>query len=181
MPAAPIGRRCRAPTPNDASVGPDNKGEAAGGDIAAHRSEAACWAHARRPWWDLYLSTGKAEDSLAAQALRRIAALYAVEKEIRGQPPDIRRAHRQARAGPLLDELHAWLSSMVGRVSAKSELAQAIGYSLTRWQALTRYRDDGRIEIDNNAAERALRGVALGRGNYLFMGSDAVGERAAAI
>jgi transposase len=70
---------------------------------------------------------------------------------------------------------------MVGRVSAKSELAKAIGYSLTRWRALTRYRDDGRIEIDNNAAERALRGVALGRGNYLFMGSDAGGERAASI
>ena len=89
--------------------------------------------------------------------------------------------HRQARAGPLLDELHVWLNNLVGRVSAKSELAQAIGYSLVRWQALTRYRDDGRIEIDNNAAERALRGVALGRGNYLFMGSDAGGERAAAI
>ncbi|WP_088279039.1 IS66 family transposase [Ideonella sp. A 288] len=148
---------------------------------SGHVTEAACWAHARRPWWDLYLSTGKAQDSIAAQALRRIAALYAVEKEIRGQPPDIRRAHRQARAGPLLDDLHAWLSSLVGRVSAKSELAQAIGYSLVRWQALTRYRDDGRIEIDNNAAERALRGVALGRGNFLFMGSDAGGQRAAAI
>lgn len=144
-------------------------------------TEAACWAHARRPWWDLYLSTGKAEDSIAAQALRRIAALYAVEKDIRGQPPDFRRAQRQARAGPLLDEMHAWLGSLVGRVSAKSELARAIGYSLTRWQALTRYRDDGHIEIDNNAAERALRGVALGRGNYLFMGSDAGGQRAAAI
>jgi len=143
--------------------------------------EAACWAHARRPWWDLYLSTGKAEKSIAAQALRRIAALYAVEKDIRGQPPDVRCAQRQARAGPLLDEMHAWLSSLVGRVSAKSELALAIGYSLTRWQALTRYRDDGRIEIDNNAAERALRGVALGRGNYLFMGSDAGGDRAAAV
>ena len=70
---------------------------------------------------------------------------------------------------------------MVGKVSAKSELAKAIGYALTRWLALTRYRDDGRIEIDNNAAERALRGVALGRGNYLFMGSDAGGERAASI
>ena len=149
----------------------------ASGQIA----EAACWAHARRPWWDLYLSTGRAEDSIAAQALRRIAALYAVEKDIRGQPPDFRRTQRQARAGPLLDEMHVWLSSLVGRVSAKSELAKAIGYSLTRWQALTRYRDDGRIEIDNNAAERALRGVALGRGNYLFMGSDAGGQRAAAI
>lgn len=148
---------------------------------AGRITEAACWAHARRPWWDLYLSSGKAEDSIAAQALRRIAALYAVEAEVRGQPPEIRRHHRQARAGPLLDEMHAWLSSLVGRVSAKSDLARAIGYSLTRWQALTRYRDDGRIEMDNNAAERALRGVALGRGNYLFMGSDAGGDRAAAI
>ena len=143
--------------------------------------EAACWAHARRPWWDLYLSTGRAEDSLAAQALRRIAALYAVEAEVRGQPPEVRRQHRQARAGPLLDDLRAWLTSMVGKVSAKSDLAKAIGYTLTRWGSLTRYRDDGRIEIDNNAAERALRGVALGRNNYLFMGSDAGGERAAAI
>jgi hypothetical protein len=107
--------------------------------------------------------------------------LYAVEADIRGQPAEERRRQRQARAGPLLDELHAWLSAMVGRVSAKSELASAIGYALTRWRALTRYRDDGRIEIDNNAAERALRGVSLGRKNYLFMGSDAGGERAAAI
>lgn len=93
----------------------------------------------------------------------------------------MRRVQRQARASPLLQEMHAWLSQLLGRVSAKSELAQAIGYSLTRWRALTRYCDDGRIEMDNNAAERALRGVALGRGNYLFMGSDAGGERAAAI
>lgn len=91
------------------------------------------------------------------------------------------REQRQARAGPLLREMHDWLTGLLGRVSAKSELAQAIGYSLTRWKALTRYVDDGRIEIDNNAAERALRGVALGRGNYLFMGSDAGGQRAAAL
>ena len=144
-------------------------------------TEAACWAHARRPWWDLYLSSGKDETSIAAQALRRIAELYAIEHDIRGQPPDVRQAQRQARAGPLLQDMHTWLSHLLGRVSAKSELAQAIGYSLTRWQALTRYCHDGRIEMDNNAAERALRGVALGRGNYLFMGSDAGGERAAAI
>lgn len=148
---------------------------------AGHVVEAACWAHARRPWWDLYLSTGRAEESLAAQALRRIRALYAIEAEIRGQHPDVRREQRQARAGPLLADMHAWLTSLIARVSAKSELAQAIGYSLTRWKALTRYIDDGRIEIDNNPAERALRGVALGRNNYLFMGSDAGGERAAAI
>jgi transposase len=143
--------------------------------------EAACWAHARRPWWDLYLSSGRAEDSIAAQALARIRALYAIEAEIRGLQPDVRREHRRARAGPLLQQMHAWLSALLPRVSPKSELAQAIGYSLTRWAALTRYVNDGRLEIDNNAAERALRGVALGRNNYLFMGSDAGGERAAAM
>jgi hypothetical protein len=123
--------------------------------------EAACWAHARRPWWDLYLSAGRAPDSLAAQALQRIKALYQIEAEIRGQAPDVRREQRQARAGPLLEDMHEWLSSLLGRVSAKSDLAQAIGYSLGRWTALTRYVEDGRIEIDNNAAERALRGVAM--------------------
>jgi len=143
--------------------------------------EAACWAHARRPFWDLHESQGFVAGTIAEQALRRIAALYAIEAQIRGQPPDVRRQVRQARAGPLLEDLQAWLTSMLGQVSAKSELAKAIGYSLTRWRSLTRYRDDGRIEIDNNAAERALRGVALGRNNYLFMGSDAGGERAAAI
>lgn len=143
--------------------------------------EAACWAHARRPWWDLYCESGRSEDSIAAQALGRIRELYAIEQEIRGRPPDYRREQRQARAGPLLRDMHEWLTGLLGRVSAKSELAQAIGYSLTRWKALTRYVEDGRIEIDNNAAERALRGVALGRGNYLFMGSDAGGERAAAL
>ncbi len=143
--------------------------------------EAACWAHARRPFWDLFDEQGRVEDSVAGQALQRIAALYAIESDIRGQSPDVRRRARQARAGPLLEDLRAWLVAMLSRMSAKSELAKAIGYSLTRWRALTRYCDDGRIEIDNNAAERAVRGVALGRGNYLFMGSDAGGERAAAI
>ena len=143
--------------------------------------EAACWAHARRLWWDLHVSLKRAPGTVAEQALQRIAALYAIEADIRGRPPDERRRQRQERALPLLEELHAWLSSMVGRVSAKSEIAAAIGYSLTRWKALTRYVEDGRIEIDNNAAERALRGVSLGRKNYLFMGSDAGGERAAAI
>ena len=143
--------------------------------------EAACWAHARRPWWDLHVSLKRAPGTVAEQALRRIAALYEVEADIRGQPPDERKRQRKERAVPLLEELHTWLSSMVGRVSAKSEIAAAIGYSLTRWKALTGYVDDGRIEIDNNAAERALRGVSLGRKNYLFMGSDAGGERAAAI
>jgi transposase len=143
--------------------------------------EAACMAHARRPFWDLHQSLGRAPGTVAEQALKRIAALYAIEADIRGRPPDERRRQRQARAAPLLEELHAWLGSMVGRVSAKSELGGAIGYALTRWRALTRYCDDGSIEIDNNAAERALRGVSLGRKNFMFMGSDAGGERAAAM
>jgi transposase len=148
---------------------------------SGHVDEALCWAHARRPFWEMYENQGRVAGSIADQALQRIAALYAIEAQIRGQPPDVRRRERQARAGPLLEDLRAWLTGMVAKVSAKSELATAISYSLARWRALTRYRDDGRIEIDNNAAERALRGVALGRGNYLFMGSDAGGERAAAI
>jgi hypothetical protein len=148
---------------------------------SARVKEAACWAHARRPWWDLYLSSGRAEDSIAAQALRRIRELYRIEDDIRGQPPDVRREQRRARAGPLLTDLHAWLAGVLLRVSTKSELAKAARYSLARWKALTRYVNDGSIEIDNNAAERALRGVALGRNNYLFMGSDAGGERAAAM
>jgi transposase len=144
-------------------------------------TEAACWAHARRPWWDLYLSTGRNEDSIAAQALRRIRELYKIEEEIRGQSPEVRCEQRQARAGPLLKDLHAWFGAILARVSTKSELAQAARYSLVRWKALTRYVDDGSIEIDNNAAERALRGVGLGRNNYLFMGSDGGGERAASM
>ena len=143
-------------------------------------TEAACWAHARRPWWDLY-DQHRDEQGLAAQALRRIQALYVIEAEIRGQPPQVRRAQRQARAGPLLAEFHAWLQGVLTKVSTKSELAKAARYSLARWAALTRYVDDGRIEIDNSAAERAIRGVALGRSNYLFMGSDEGGHRAASL
>ena len=140
--------------------------------------EAACWAPARRKFYDLHKATGS---PIAQQALRRIGDLYDIEREIRGRPPDERRFERKARAGPLLDELRQWLQSTLSTISAKSELATAIRYALTRWQALSRYVDDGRIEIDNNAAERALRDVALGRKNYLFAGSDAGGERAAAI
>ena len=140
--------------------------------------EAACWAHARRKFFDLH----KAHASpIAAEALKRIAALYAIEADIRGQLPDHRRSVREARAGPLLDDFKIWLTQTCGKISKKSALAEAISYALKRWPALTRYVGDGRIEIDNNAAERALRAVALGRKNYLFAGSDAGGERAAAI
>ena len=149
----------------------------ASGDII----EASCWAHARRPFWDLHESQGRVAGSVAEQALRRIGALYAIEADIRGSPVDERCRQRQARAGPLLQKLFAWMGQMLAQVSVKSALGRAIGYTLTRLRSLTRYRDDGRLEIDNNAAERALRVVSLGRKNFMFMGSDAGGERAAAI
>jgi transposase len=140
--------------------------------------EAACWAHARRKFFDLHAST---DSPLAFEALERIGTLYKIEAEIRGQQPAERKAARQARAAPLLKDLKAWLQATVRREgSKKSEFAGAIGYTLSLWTALTRYADDGRIEIDNNAAERELRAVALGRKNYLFAGSDTGGERAAA-
>jgi len=146
----------------------------AGGKIR----EAACWAHARRAFYDIHQAN---PSPVAAEALERIGALYAIESEIRARPPDQRAAVRQARAGPLLESLREWLRETLAKLSKKSELAKAIGYVLTRWPALTRYRDNGGIEIDNNAAERSLRTVALGRKNYLFCGSDAGGERAAGI
>jgi hypothetical protein len=114
-------------------------------------------------------------------AMQRIGELYGIEEQIRGQLPDIRRDIRQSRSGPLLDALYRWFKDTLTQVSAKSDLAIAIRYALSRWKALTRFAADGLIEIDNNGAERALRAVALGRKNYLFAGSDAGGERAAAI
>lgn len=140
--------------------------------------EASCMAHARRKFYDLYVANAS---PVAEEALQRIAALYGIEAEIRGRPPDERRRIRQARAGPLLDDLQSWLQATYSTLSKKSGMAGAIQYALSRWRTLTRYVDDGLLEIDNNAAERALRPVALGRKNYLFAGSDAGGERAAAI
>ncbi len=140
--------------------------------------EAACWAHVRRKFYELQVAHAS---PLAAEALKRIGELYAIESEIRARPPDERRQARTARARPMLESLHEWLQSTLAVVSRKSEIAAAIRYALGRWRALLRYSEDGTIEIDNNAAERALRAVALGRKNYLFAGSDSGGERAAAI
>jgi transposase len=137
--------------------------------------EVACWAHVRRAFYELDVA---GDSPLAREALMRIQALFAIEAEIRGRPAAERRAVRQARAGPLLDDLHRWFQDTASRLSRKSALAVAIRYALTRWVALTRYRDDGRLELDNNAAERALRTIAIGRKNYLFLGADSGGERA---
>ncbi len=138
--------------------------------------EAACWAHARRKYYDVYVAD---RSPMAHEALARIGALYAIEREIRGQPPIVRRDARRERAAPLLASLRTWLRHQLASLSAKSPLAGAIQYSLVRWDALTRYVDDGALEIDNNAAERAIRALVLGRRNYLFAGSDAGGETAA--
>ena len=140
--------------------------------------EAACWAHVRRKFYELHLAHAS---PIAEGALARIGELYAIETDLRGRPAEERAAQRQVRAGPLLAALHAWLHTSLASLSKKSELAVAIRYALSRWSALTRYRDDGRLEIDNNAAERALRGCALGRKNWLFAGADSGGERAAAM
>jgi transposase len=140
--------------------------------------EAACWAHVRRKFFELHQSHAS---PVAKEALERIAELYGIEKEIRGRSPVERRDARRARSRPLLEALHVWLKTTMSKLSRKSELAKAIHYALERWPALLVFVDDGRVEMDNNAAERALRTVAVGRKNYLFAGSDTGGERAAAI
>ena len=138
--------------------------------------EVGCWAHARRKIFDVYETTGS---PIAAQALEKIAALYEIEARIRGRPPDRRRSIRQGDAVPLLTDLEQWLRAQLAKLAPKSTLAGAFRYALAHRQALTRYLDDGQLEIDNNLAENALRPVCLGRKNYLFAGSDAGGERAA--
>lgn len=140
--------------------------------------EAACWAHARRKFHDLYQAH---RSPIAKEALERIAQLYGIEKDIRGRSPAERRAVRNQRSRPLLESMQAWLKTTLAKLSQKSDVAAAILYALGRWNALILYCGDGRVEMDNNAAERALRAVALGRKNYLFAGSDSGGERAATI
>ena len=140
--------------------------------------EAACWAHVRRKFFDIEQAHAS---PLAREALIRIAELYTIERDIRGRSPDGRKSVRQARSVPLITGLHDWMQQTLMKVSRKSDIAGAISYALGRWRALQRYCDDGLLEIDNNAAERALRAVAIGRKNYLFAGSDSGGERAAAM
>jgi len=139
---------------------------------------AACWAHTRRKFHEIHIAHAS---PTTTEAIERIAALYAIEAEIRDSRAEVRKTIRQVRAKFLLDNLHTWLEATLTKLSRKSDTAAAIRYALSRWPALTRYSDDGQLEIDNNAAERALRVVALGRKNFLFAGSNAGGERAAAI
>lgn len=134
---------------------------------------AYCWAHCRRKFYEI-AEAGHAP--IATEALRRIAAIYAVEADLRGQPPDRRRAGRQERTRPILEELRPWLEGQLVRLSGKSRLAEAIRYTLKHWHGLVLFLDDGHIEPDTNPVERAIRPIALNRRNALFAGSDRGGE-----
>jgi hypothetical protein len=131
--------------------------------------EVACMAHVRRKFVDVFKSQGS---HVAEQAIQRIAQLYAVEKEARGSPPDQRAALRQARSTPILDDLESWLQSELPKLSGKTPLANAIRYALTRKKRLRGYLDHRFLELDNNTAERSMRGIAIGRKNYMFVGSE---------
>ena len=140
--------------------------------------EAACWAHGRRKFFEL-AELQKAP--VAIEAVKRIDALFAIEREINGKPPDVRRAVRQERSKPLIAALEIWLKDERRKLSSKVPVAKAIDYSLKRWPAFTRFLDNGRLCMSNNAAERAVRGIAVGRKNWTFCGSDSGGRRAATI
>jgi transposase len=141
-------------------------------------TEAACWAHARRNFFDL---ARLKKAPIAIEAVKRIDALFDIERAINGFSADERRRVRNEQSRPLLVELQTWLRRQRARLSAKSETAKAIDYALKRWTALTRFLDDGRLCMSNNAAERELRCVAVGRRNWTFAGSDEGGRRAAAL
>ena len=138
--------------------------------------EAACWAHVRRKFYEDHENT---KSAYSHEILKRIGLLYDVEREIKGSPPDERKALREEKSALIIDELKEYLEGLQGKVSGKSPLAGAIRYALKRWNALQTFVHDGTIEIDNNIAERAMRPIALGRKNYLFAGSDRGGDTAA--
>jgi transposase len=149
-------------------------GYAGFGSLAEARRDASirlafCWAHARRPFYEFYTST---QSALAAEVLARIGKLYEIEAGIRGQPPDVRQAVRQLRSRPLVEALHLWLQEQLPRVPGWSDLAKAMRYALRHWDGLILYLDDGRLEMDTNVVERAIRPATITRKNSLFAGSD---------
>ena len=138
---------------------------------------AACWAHARRKFYELH----EAGSPVAAEALARIGEIYRIEATIRGRAPDERQRVRAEQSKPLVEAMHAWLSLQLTRLSGRSRLAEAIRYALGRWPALTRFLDDGRIDLDTNPVERTIRPVAIGHRNALFAGSDGGAARWATV
>ena len=154
--------------------------------------EAACWVHGRRPFFAMAdleenarrKAAGKKEiplSPIAIEIVRRIDALFAIERDINGKTPEERVAVRQASSRPLVDELQAYMREQATKLSPRHDLVKAINYMLKRWSAFTLFLDDGRVCMSNNAAERGLRGIALGRKSWLFCGSDRGGQRAAAM
>src|ERR1700757_605217 len=140
--------------------------------------EAACWSHGRRKFFDLAKS---GEAPIASEAVRRIDELFEIERAVNGQGPEQRLAARREKSRPLVVDLEIWMRQQRALLSSSNDTAKAINYLLNRWAAFTRFLDDGRVCLSNNAAERALRGVAVGRKNWTFAGSDAGGHRAAAV
>ncbi|MFL6833646.1 MAG: IS66 family transposase [Xanthobacteraceae bacterium] len=148
-------------------------------------TEASCWAHGRRKFFELADVTAKASGKLAViaplafAAVQRIDAIFDIEREINGRSVEERLAVRRTRVAPLVSDLETWMRAERAKLSRHSDVAKAMNYMLTRWDTFTRFLHDGRICLTNNAAERALRGIALGRKSWLFAGSDRGGERAA--
>ena len=141
----------------------------AGARTDASVTLAFCWSHMRRHFYDQFVSD---KSPLAAEVLARVRALYAIEAEIRGHPAEHRRAVRQERSRPIVEPLHGWLHEQVTRVSGASDLARAMRYAIRHWPGLVVFLDDGRVEMDTNVVERAIRPHTLTRKNALFAGSD---------
>jgi hypothetical protein len=146
------------------------------GQLAPRVTHVACFAHARRKFFEVWEAT---KSPIAEEAVRRIAKLYEIEAEIAGRDADVRLAARRARSQPLLDEFHNWANAQRRRLSGKAALGRAFNYALSRWAALSCLAQDGRLSIDNNLSERQPRGVAITRKNFMFVGSDRGGDRAA--
>ncbi|SQP91508.1 IS66 family transposase orfB [Escherichia coli] len=141
-------------------------------------TEVACWAHARRKIHDVH---ARVPTDITTEALQRIGELYVIEAEVRGCSAEQRLAARKARAAPLMQSLYDWIQTQMKTLSRHSDTAKAFAYLLKQWEALNVYCSNGWVEIDNNIAENALRGVAVGRKNWLFAGSDSGGEHAAVL
>lgn len=144
-----------------------------GADGLSRFKEAACWAHWRRDFHDIWTSN---KSEIAREALDRIGALYDIERDINGQPPEIRLAARQKQSRPKAEAFRLWAEAQLTRIPGKGDLAAAFRYGLSRWSSLCLFLEDGRVAIDNNAAERALRPIGVGRRNWLFAGADTGAE-----
>lgn len=142
-------------------------------DGSAQFREAACWAHLRRDFHDVWTSD---KSEIAREALDRIGKLYDIERQIAGQPAEVRRAVRQDKSKPLVEAFRVWAEKQLTRIPGKSDLAKAFRYGLGRWDSFFLFLEDGRVAIDNNAAERGMRPIGVGRRNWLFAGSDTGGE-----